>query len=619
MGVKKIFLHDIYIMEEDNLTQVNKYTTKVIKQLPEGVRVGRPPPKSSSSRRTPLSVERELQRFAQNEYMQDHDDRHLLGTGADVPDPDHPIDSMFLTNAVTENKTQDDLDKKRYLKEVISYLSINSLARNIPPASLMNDQNSGGSGYANSLFSTGGAYGTLFNFAPYEVTEIGGNVEVLITATNNHMRFSLQDWSNPNAIVQVLSPSSSPYFDVYVPINIVPYDLIDLQTTLQTSANLVAATGTPLDDSSDPNHMFTFDVSYNPNINPDRVAVQISSQSNFKYAWDFYSLGNINTTPIAQPIPATDAAYVVQDPASYYPYPNSYALDLIKSYSAVKSIRVIKSKIPNTSTIINRNNNHITLQLINKTLPPPTESNPDSQNIKTSTGSINWDFYIPYGNYDVTQLLDQMETQINTAIFAQTGIVNMFTLSYNQITGAVEFTTNDPYAFKWNFNGDPTLYWQNLYDMLGFENSSTPTYTNNFNNLISVNVGTPGNVNFIQQPFKAVLLRKSVFVWMQLNNYETIHDSLTDCYFFCGFSLEHTKDNAYAVDTFVPSVHVFSQIPLSLLSTIDVQMYDELGNPYEFNGIDHSFILEIVRHEDHLVGTGYDAFRGVNDKTSYVP
>ena len=195
----------------------------------------------------------------------------------------------------------------------------------------------------------------------------------------------------------------------------------------------------------------------------------------------------------------------------------------------------------------------------------------------------------------------------------------MFTLSYNEITGEVEFTTSDPYAFMWNFNGNPDLYWQNLYDMLGFENSSTSNYTNNFNNLISVNVGTPGNVNFIQQPFKAVMLRKSTFVWMQLNNYETIHDSFTDCYFFCGFSLDHTKPNTYAHDTFVPSVQVFTQIPLSLLSVIDVRMYDELGNPYDFNGIDHSFILEIVHHEDHLVGTGYDAFRNVNDKTSYVP
>ena len=410
-------------MEEDNLTQVNKYTTRTPKQKPEGVRFGRPPPSqvssSSSSRRTtPLSVARELKRFAQNEYLQDHDASHLIATDSDVPDPDLPIDPMFLTNAVTENKTQDDLDKKRYLKEVISYLSISSLAWNIPPASVLTVQNTGGTGYANTLFSTGGAYGTLFTLAPYEVTETGEIAGVLITATNNSMRFSLQDWTDPNNVIQVLSPTSSPYFSVFLPVNLVPYTLPNLQTTLQTSTNLVAATGTPLTNSSDPNHMFTFDVTYNPNINPDRVTVQISSQSNFKFAWDFYSTGELTSTPIAQPIPATDAAYVVQDPAAYYPNPNSYALDLIKSYSAVKSIRVIASEIPNTSTIINSNNNYLTLQLINKNLPPPTIADPYTQNILTASGSIDWNFYIPYGNYNVTQLLDQMQTQINTAILA---------------------------------------------------------------------------------------------------------------------------------------------------------------------------------------------------------
>ena len=85
--------------------------------------------------------------------------------------------------------------------------------------------------------------------------------------------------------------------------------------------------------------------------------------------------------------------------------------------------------------------------------------------------------------------------------------------------------------------------------MLGYQYSATSLYTVNFSNLVTT--------NDFSAPYQPIVLRKSQLIWMQLNNYETIYDSLTGTNYFCQFDLHKTPNNAVAYDTFMPNVQVF--------------------------------------------------------------
>jgi hypothetical protein len=583
---------------DDNFTsQNNRYTTKI-----------------SQADESTLGVAQELRRFAMNEYLDTRNKQVLIGTTDTVVDDDSPPDDLLLTNAVTENTVQDDIDKTRYLKETKSYVTINSASRNQESTTTNNQEG--------SLFSTGTSYYVIYPFAPYQLVtdedgkplEIEGEYYIVMSSTTNHIQFQLQDMTIETAPVQVLNPDYSETFDIFLPATGERLSLTELQSSLETNINLIAATGKPLDNSTDKDHMFSVIVTYNPVINPDRASVIVSCQDNFKYNLTFYSFGFIEAPAVAKPLPASEAAYTVQDPAIIYPYPSSYALDLNKAYTTVKAIRIISSEIPNTDTIINENNDHITFQLINKTLPSPTVENPFSQNIMTQEGNIDWNVYIPYGNYNLEQLVAQMELIINNMIFGEAGLSDIFTITGNQTTNVFEISVNDPYAFKWNFNADSTLYWRNLYDMLGFKDSYTKLYVTKFSNIVNIRK----NGHTLQNPYKPIVLRKSNIIWLQLNNYETIYDTLTQNHYFCKFSLNNVEDGQFAIDSFTPNVHVFIDSPITVLRKVDVRMYDEVGLPYNFYGTDHSFTLEITHHIDRLMGVDISSRRGVNDKSSYI-
>jgi hypothetical protein len=589
-------------------------------------------------RQTALGVEQELRHFATNEYNETKNQSSLIGTDPNVPDDEPLEDDLLLTNAVTEDTVQDKIDKERYLKEVKSYITINSGARqttstlpNVPPINENDDiKQKEINLFPNSLYSSNGSYRQMMAFAPFKTTLHDDEYVVVISSANNHIRFALQDWTDSTDVVQVKTPKGKIWFDAYLPITGTYYTLTELQSALETYVNAVASQGIPLDNSSDKNHMFAFNVTYNVTINPDRVTVYITCQTNYKYAWDFLVVTHASIQAIAEPIPASDAALVVQDPSvatdasfqfiypTIYPYPNSYALDLDRAYKNVKSVRVVWSSIPNTSTVINLRNHHVSFRLIDKTLPPPTDDDPYTQNIRTSEGLLDWDVYLTYGNYTVQELASHMEFMVNNLLFGEVGLKNVFHVSVNTNTGVFEIHTTDPYTFMWDFNANDNLQWFNLYYMLGYETSAMTFYSNIFDNQIAINVGPDDQVRFIRVPFRAIMLRKSLVVWLQLNNYETIYDTMTKNYYFCSFSMGKTKQGEYAINTFTPNVQVFVDAPIPTLSRIDVRMYDEVGMPYNFNGVNHSFTLEITHHVDRLMGNDYSSRRGVTDKSSYV-
>ena len=157
--------------------------------------------------------------------------------------------------------------------------------------------------------------------------------------------------------------------------------------------------------------------------------------------------------------------------------------------------------------------------------------------------------------------------------------------------------------------------------MLGFQSPSganPDTYLSVFNNLISVNTGSEKNPVYIETPYAAFNLRRSNIVWLMLNNYETIYDTFTQRYYFAQFIVDCTKNNGIESDTFSDTVTVFDDSPITNLELIDVSFFDELGFPYNFRNVDHTFTLEITCHMDRLMGADYSSHRGTGDKTSYI-
>ena len=64
-------------------------------------------------------------------------------------------------------------------------------------------------------------------------------------------------------------------------------------------------------------------------------------------------------------------------------------------------------------------------------------------------------------------------------------------------------------------------------------------------------------------------------------------------------------------NSYVPITHYYED-PLSELYRLDISFFTSDGNLFDFNGVDHSFTLEIVTVSDIPEGTGINANTGKN-------
>ena len=572
-----------------------------------------------------LGVEDELRRYAMNEYLTqgsrinyvgdprvglvaprgEPDQKDSDGDGRDVdyPDEDDEFqDELLLTNAITENKVQDDLDKTRYLKETKSYITINSSLVTFCQSSLPDQKLlSGQRGDMTSLHTSGDQLANHHTFAPFawDVDAKTGETKVIINRLNNQVVVKLCDITELASPTIVVGRDSKSEFTTTLTSG--SYTLVELSQVIQNHLNRVL-TGANLTNSPDPMHMFIVECVVDQHMNPDRVTINIRTQANYIFTLRF---AQISTGDRKVEVKSTGASLA---PKCYNA--NNYKIQLHEVYNNVKAIRVIASEIPNSDTIINIYNNHVVFNI----------RDAGSLDVKTSDGSNDWHIYIPPGNYTPITLASTIELEANNYVFGETGIANMFTVSADLQTQTFTIVVNPAgYTFKWNFIVNEKLRWRNLYCMLGFKYANTGYFTNNFDNLLTVNLGTSGAPNYVKLPYAHFNLKKPTCVWMYLNNYETITDHLNARKYFSRLAIDNTDDDdVYSYNTFAPLVHVFVDSPLPVLSTFDIQFYDELGFPYLFNGLDHSITLEITHHRDLLMGTNISSRRGIADKTSYI-
>jgi hypothetical protein len=572
-----------------------------------------------------LGVEQELRRFAMREYLNTKDKQVLVGADDSVVEEDLPEDDLLLTNAVSENKIQDGIDKTRYLKEVKSYVSVTSAARKINNLPGVNQNGEMINITEPSLFSTGSTLVGTYTFFPFvngggtgdgtdrfNFFSNAGNVQ-------NYMTFTLVDARNSENPQSLNPVGSGNLFGSFFPVSPIDktygfYTAEQLGEEIQYQLNQTLYQ--QLGDFgggifADPNGHPFFNVTgtINQSLNADLIQLVVNIPSGFIYTLKF--LAQLPSQVISRHLTSSSSRDDIITGDEVFPDPNSYVINLNKSYSNVKSLRIIESEIPSADTIINIYNNHIVFSLMNGSVP-----------VNTSDGNSRWNYYITVGNYTVTQLATEMQLQINNMIIGESGSNNadVFSITADLKSGAFEIKTKSPYTFHWIFAINPTFGWRNLYRMLGFP-SASPLNMNRqvdvFNNLVYVNTGDPKKP-FDRIPYGAFNLKLPGVIWMILNNYENIYDTLSEGFYFAKFDMKVKKGENYAYNTFMDAPYVFVDAPLPSLDTLEVRFFDELGNPANFQGIENTFTLEIVQHLDRLMGVDYSSRRGVNDKTSYI-
>jgi len=284
-----------------------------------------------------------------------------------------------------------------------------------------------------------------------------------------------------------------------------------------------------------------------------------------------------------------------------FPNPNNYQVFLNKSYTNVKSIRIISSEIPNTNTIINLNNNEIKLSFKHV-----------STQISTKSGNEIWNIFIPPGNYNVEELSTEIQSTVNNLIDQETSgeYKNVFEIIADQKKNIFEITSIEEYTFIWEFIVDKNINNRYLYEILGFQTNKKEIYGNSFNNLVD----QLGQLI----PFNSITLQNCNYIWMKIKDFNYIFDTLTQDFYFSKFNFKDVDFNEIAYDTFVPTAKIFDVTPLPHLIELKISFFDEFGDPLDFNGKDNSFTLEIVHHMDRLMGNDYSSRRGTTDKTSYI-
>lgn len=531
----------------------------------------------STLKSSTLGVENELRRFATTEYLNKGKNIKVVGSDDTPIDESLIPDDLLLTNAVSENKVQDDIDKTRYLKETRSYVNIHSSSRNKKNKNMQTN-----------------SYNTRQIFLPMQldIYFTTNNGFIHVTANNNQMNFSLKNFTNPYQPKQMVTSKSNIIWTVFITPSI--YTIDQLATIIQNNSNLLI-----MQELKIPNFF---------SITTSQRSLIINCSINYQFIWNF----NIDKLSQTKNFNKNKELLVDNNLKNIYPNPDQYVVTLDKSYTNVKSLRIIASQLPNTGTIVDIRNNRITFHLLNSNTQLP---------IKRQNQNESWVFYLQPGNYTVITLAEALELGLNNMIFGEAGLANIFQVTVNEITGLFEISSLSPYVFKWEFSNIPELDWRNLFKMLGFQSSTglnPDNYVSVFNNLVGVNTGTENNPNYIEVPYGNFNLRKPTIIWLKLNNYETIYDNYTQKYYFAQFNINCEKHQGVSNNSFTDIVTVFNDSPIPNLDILDISFYDELGFPYNFKNIDHTFTLEITCHMDRLMGNDFSSYRGTGDKTSYI-
>jgi len=77
------------------------------------------------------------------------------------------------------------------------------------------------------------------------------------------------------------------------------------------------------------------------------------------------------------------------------------------------------------------------------------------------------------------------------------------------------------------------------------------------------------------------------------------------------------SQNSIIFDSYLCNEKTYNDTPINVLNKIDFSFYREDGKKFSFNGLEHSFTLEVVEYIDELKNVNYSTIRGMKDTIGY--
>lgn len=224
-----------------------------------------------------------------------------------------------------------------------------------------------------------------------------------------------------------------------------------------------------------------------------------------------------------------------------YPSPTKYAIPLHDDIEDVVNAQLVSSDIPLSGYIVNAFHNTIPFKI----------------------GTTNYTAILDVGDYTASELAAEIQAKMNAAAGS-----SVFTVTHSTKTGKLIFTHSST-NFSLMFN---TTNANSMSRILGFLPNKTYNSASN-----TITAPAKLNLNY----FRYVVMSID-----QFTNNHSVSSVLNKSFaiIFDSQSQINTNDPRNIIKTFTP--------PISRLSRLIVSFEDRDGNPYDFNGVDHTF--EIV-------------------------
>lgn len=335
-----------------------------------------------------------------------------------------------------------------------------------------------------------------------------------------------------------------------------------------------------------------------------------------------------------------------------YPSPHHYEVKLPRTFTNVKSVRLLSSEVPNTLMPISFLNNVISLDIRDEAT---------GKSIPLNTGATGspfpfFFFQLTPGNYTLSELITHLEYKLNSEVAEKSvdKFSNLFQVAVNLNTGLISISLNTQpgrdLSFHLRFwlqsindNPDwPVPQFSNLWYILGFpspwevnrdgSDKYVKVRTNLFNRGINPLLGegsgfedTIPNIEEYQdiRPTRFPDVQPNKYIYLMIKGLGTIDDiqntsvtRFTEQEIFAKINLP-VKPGDTAFNTFVSNPKIFTDGPKPKLDRLLITWVDYAGIPADFSNRNHSFALEIVEYIDKLNSADYSSRRGVIDGTSF--